>query len=154
MINVRRAEKKDIPEMLNLLKQVSDVHSSVRPDLFNPVTKYTAEDVGVIISDEKTPVFVADDGSAAGYAMCKIVEHKGERQLADIKTLYIDDICVEEKKRGKHIGTALYNAVIEFARETGCYNVTLNVWACNPAAMEFYKKRGLVPQRTTMEKIL
>ena len=45
-------------------------------------------------------------------------------------------------------------AVLDFARESGCYNVTLNVWSCNEGAMRFYEKMGLVPQKIGMEKIL
>ena len=101
------------------------------------------------------PLFVGEeDGKVAGYAMCRFIEHKGESLLADIKTLYIDDLCVDKKLRGKHIGTHIYEYVLNFAKQSGCYNLTLNVWACNPAAEAFYKKCGLVPQRTTMEKIL
>lgn len=87
-----------------------------------------------------------EDGKVAGYAMCRFIEHKGESLLADIKTLYIDDLCVDEKLRGKHIGTHIYEYVLNFAKQSGCYNLTLNVWACNPAAEAFYKKCGLVPQ--------
>ena len=40
-----------------------------------------------------------------------MTEHKGERLLADMKTLYIDDICVDEKARGQHVGKKLYEKV-------------------------------------------
>ena len=69
-------------------------------------------------------------------------------------TLYIDDLCVDEKSRGQHIGRAIYEYVLKFAKENGCYNVTLNVWACNESAMKFYEKCGLSVQKIGMEKIL
>ena len=74
--------------------------------------------------------------------------------LTDIKTLYIDDLCVDENLRGRNIGKELYNAAVEFAKENGCYNLTLNVWSCNESAMKFYESCGLVPQKTSMEIIL
>ena len=74
--------------------------------------------------------------------------------MTDIKTLYIDDICVDENARGRHVGKALYDYVINYAKEYGCYNVTLNVWSCNPSALKFYEKMGLVPQKIGMEKII
>ena len=89
-----------------------------------------------------------------GYAMCKLIVHSGESIMQDMKSLYIDDICVDESARGKHVGTQIYDHVLAFAGDIGCYNITLNVWACNPAAGAFYKKLGLIPQKTTMEKIL
>ena len=74
--------------------------------------------------------------------------------MTDVKTLYIDDLCVDELARGQHIGKILYDYVIEFARENGFYNVTLNVWADNKNALKFYEKLGLKIQKIGMEKIL
>lgn len=74
--------------------------------------------------------------------------------MTDIKTLYIDDLCVDERARGGHIGTHLYEYVLDFARQQGYYNVTLNVWADNVNARKFYEKIGLRVQKIGMEKIL
>ena len=74
--------------------------------------------------------------------------------MTDIKTLYIDDLCVDENSRGQNIGKNLYNHVIAFAKENECYNVTLNVWSCNESAIKFYEKCGLRPQKIGMETIL
>ena len=74
--------------------------------------------------------------------------------MTDIKTLYIDDLCVDEHLRGQHIGKQIYQAVIDFAKENGCYNVTLNVWSLNESAMKFYEACGLKPQKVGMETIL
>lgn len=154
-MTVRRAASGDIPAIMGLLAQVNRVHAEARPDIFKLTTKYSPSEVAAIIADDRTPLFVGEeDGKVAGYAMCRFIKHKGESLLADIKTLYIDDLCVDEKLRGRHIGTHIYEYVLNFAKQSGCYNLTLNVWACNPAAEAFYKKCGLVPQRTTMEKIL
>ena len=80
--------------------------------------------------------------------------HLNDNILTDIKTLYIDDLCVDETKRGMHIGKTIYEAVLDFAKEQGCYNVTLNVWSCNESAMKFYQSCGLKPQKVGMEVIL
>lgn len=71
-----------------------------------------------------------------------------------IRTLYIDDLCVNKQCRGKHIGTQLYNFVKEYAKANGFYNITLNVWQCNPSAMKFYEAIGLKPLKVGMEEIL
>ena len=75
-------------------------------------------------------------------------------QMKMTTTVYIDDICVDEAARGLGVGRALYDHILAFAREKGAYNVTLNVWSCNPGAMAFYEKLGLVPYKVGMEKIL
>ena len=156
-LHVRRAEKKDIPRILELLVQVDMVHHTGRPDLFNgPATKYSAEELEAILADESTPVFVcagADD-VPLGHAFCIRRQITGSAVMTDVRTLYIDDICVDEAHRGRHIGKMLYDRVIAYAREQGCYNVTLNVWTCNPSAVRFYEAMGLTPQKIGMEKIL
>ena len=139
------------------LCQVLTVHHNGRPDLFKGnVKKYTDEELLEILRDDRKPVFVARDENrdVAGYVFCVFQQYLDNNILTDIKTLYIDDLCVDEASRGQQIGRRLYEYVLAFARREGCYNVTLNVWECNPGAKRFYEKCGLVPQKTGMETIL
>lgn len=154
---IRRAVASDLPGLNRLLEQVLMVHHNGRPDLFRKGTKkYTDSELTALLADDSRPVFGAfDEGDVLlGYCFCVLTEHKNDNILTDIKTLYIDDLCVEEQQRGRHIGRSLYEHVCAYAKEIGCYNVTLNVWACNPSAIAFYKACGLVPQKIGMEKIL
>ena len=154
-MNIRRADKRDMEKIKDLLNQVLTVHHNGRPDLFKAnCRKYTDSELEELIKDDARPIFVADEDGVLGYAFCVIKETKNNNILADIKTLYIDDLCVDENIRGKHVGTALYNYVKEYAKEIGCYNVTLNVWSCNESAQQFYERQGLKPQKTTLETIL
>lgn len=155
-MQIRRADLSDLEEINKLLFQVHKVHSDGRPDIFRPGNKkYTDEELAEIIVDEKKPIFVGIlNGHVAGYAFCVFVEHTGERSLSDIRTLYIDDLCVDEKLRGQHIGKEIYEYVLAFARGAGCHNLTLNVWACNTGAMRFYESCGLRVQKVGMEQIL
>ncbi len=154
---IRRARNTDIDGLNKLLLQVLMVHHNGRPDLFKPnVKKYTDEELLTIITDDKKPIFVAADENdeVLGYAFCVFQQHLNSNIFTDIKTLYIDDLCVDEEKRGMHIGKTLYEYVVDFARESGCYNVALNVWACNENAMKFYESCGLIPQKVGMEILL
>lgn len=154
---IRRAAQKDMERINDLLYQVELIHHNGRPDIFKcGAKKYTDEELMEIISDDKTPVFVYEDesGTVQGYAFCIYQQHVNNNLLTDIKTLYIDDLCVDESCRGKNIGTELYNYVINYAKENNFYNVTLNVWELNPAAKKFYEKLGLSVLKTYMEQIL
>lgn len=156
-MRVRRAEERDMEAINRLLYQVCMVHHNGRPDLFRAGgKKYTDEQIREILHNEETPVFAAVDEQdrMAGYAFCIFQRHSDNNALTDIVTLYIDDLCVEETMRGQHIGRLLYDAVLDFARQQGCYNVTLNVWSCNESAMKFYESCGLKPQKIGMEVIL
>ena len=146
-----------MPGINKLLNQVLMVHHNGRPDLFKSnVKKYTDEELTLLIEDDSKPIFVAVDEAeeVLGYAFCVFQQHINNNILTDIKTLYIDDLCVDEDKRGMHIGKQLYDFVVEYAKSEGCYNLTLNVWSCNVSAMKFYEKCGLVPQKVGMEVIL
>lgn len=154
---IRRADQRDLSGVDDLLLQVLTVHHNGRPDLFKAgCRKYTDDELLEIFSDDKRPVFVAvdEDENVMGYAFCIFKQEIGHNVLTDVKTLYIDDLCVDEKIRGRHIGRSLYDYVVEFARQSGCYNVTLNVWSCNESAMGFYESCGLKPQKIGMETIL
>lgn len=155
-LTIRRAEERDIPVINKLLFEVLKVHSDVRPDLFKAGTKkYTDEELKEILADGKTPVFVAEqDGNVLGYAFCVHQQFINNNNMTDIKTLYIDDLCVDEAARGMHIGKALYEYVVEYARAQGYYNVTLNVWADNVNAVKFYERIGLKIQKIGMEAVL
>ena len=153
---IRRAEEKDIPIIMDLLSQVLAVHAAGRPDIFKSnVTKYGKNELKEIFADEKRPVFVAESGGTVrGYAFCQLICPQNSAVLLPVKTLYIDDLCVDSSYRGKKIGTALFEAVKSFAKAEKCHNITLNVWACNTAALKFYESLGMTPQREYKEYIL
>ena len=153
---IRRACEKDIPKIEDLLLQVCLVHHNGRPDVFKVGTKYSEDELKILIKDDKRPILVSvdDNDDVMGYCFCIFQQHVNNSVLTDIKTLYIDDLCVDEVLRGKHIGKELYEAAVRLAKESGCYNLTLNVWSCNQSAMKFYEAMGLLPQKICMEKLL
>ena len=154
---IRKALEKDIDRINELLYQVQKVHSGKRPDIFqNGKKKYNSEQIASIIKDENTPVFVAveDNDTVWGYAFCIFEIIENHPSLATRKTLYIDDLCVDENIRGQKIGTKLYEYVLDFAKQNNFDNITLNVWCLNESAMKFYEKCGLTPLKITMEQKL
>ena len=153
---IRKAKEKDIPKIEDLLRQVCLVHHNGRPDIFKEGRKYSEEELRVLLKDENRPILVSvnEHDEVMGYCFGIYQQHKDNSVLTDIKTLYIDDLCVDESLRGKHIGKELCEAAVRLAKESGCYNLTLNVWSCNPSAMKFYEAQGLVPQKIGMELVL
>ena len=155
-MQIRFAKNEDIPGMIRLLRQVGRVHYEGRPDIFRAdAQKYDEAALEALLQDKNRPILVAEDGEAVlGYAFCVIQNTQNNPVLQDVKTVYIDDLCVEETCRGGGVGKALYQAVLDYARGVGAYNVTLNVWAENKSALKFYEKMGLLPQKYGMETIL
>lgn len=153
---LRFATAGDIPALNRLLRQVLQVHHGGRPDIFRPDTKkYTDEELEALLRDPLMPIFVAEtEDGVLGYAFCQLQETKDNLLLQDRKTLYIDDLCVEEGYRGTGIGKALLNHVRSYAKEQSCHSITLNVWALNESALRFYEKNGLLPLKYGMEQLL
>jgi len=150
---IRFAEKKDIPAIIRLLQQVGQVHHRIRPDLFRSgAQKYDEAALAQLLQDSRHPIFIAEEsGQVLGYCFCILEETTGHPVLQDNRTLYIDDLCVDETSRGKHVGQALYNHACAYARELRCNSLTLNVWFGNDSAMAFYEKQGLKPRKIYME---
>jgi len=155
-MNICRAEEKHIPGMIELLRQVGQVHHEGRPDLFRAgAQKYNEIDLKQLLQDENRPIFIGEEnGRVLGYCFCILKETVNDPVLMDRCTLYIDDLCVDENCRGQHVGSRLYRYTCDFARDLGCSSVTLNVWSCNPGAMRFYEAMGLRPQKVGMEMLL
>ena len=156
-MNIRKAENKDIQRLLELLQQVLELHAKIRPDVFIPgTTKYTQDELEGIIKDDMSPIYVAvgDDDGVVGYAFCQIKEQPFSNNMVPFKSMFIDDLCVDESRRGQHVGEALFEYVKERARELGCYEVTLNVWTGNESAEHFYEKMGMKTKERQMEYIL
>ncbi len=122
-IEIRRAKLTDVKKLDYLLFQVHKVHSEARPDLFvSGAKKYTDEQLRQILTDETKPIFVATQNSIIlGYAFCVFIKNGENASHTDIKTLYIDDLCVDETCRGKGIGKLLYEYVIEFAKTSAIF---------------------------------
>ena len=148
--------EKDIPKIGDLLAQVCLVHHKGRPDIFNIGRKYSDEELLRLIVNPERPILVSvdEEDRVTGYCFCIFQQYIGNSVMSDIKTLYIDDLCVDESLRQKHIGKELYEAAVKLAKDSGCYNLTLNVWSCNSSAIRFYEAQGLVPQKIGMEMIL
>ena len=152
MKTIRKAIPADLPVVNSLLEQVLAVHHRGRPDLFRSSgKKYTDKELLDIFANPDTPVFLyEEDGTVLGYAFCA-VKQSSANNLVPVRTLYVDDLCVDAQSRGKHVGKALFGHVKAYAEGIGCHNVTLHVWECNPGARAFYDAMGMTPQYTSME---
>lgn len=154
---IRKANANDYKGVERLLVEVNNLHQKLRPDIFiENAVKYDEGKFDEIISNESTPVFVAvdDEGNVLGHLFCSVRDYVQVKVYKDFKSLFIDDLCVEESARGQGVGKALYEFAIGYARENGCYDVTLNVWEGNNSARAFYEKMGMFPKETQMEYIL
>lgn len=156
-MNIRKAEEKDIPGIMELLEQVLQIHADIRPDLFIPgTTKYTVCELTEILKNEEKPIYVAvnEKEVCLGYAFCQLKEQPFSNNMVQFKSFFVDDLCVDKQARGQHIGESLFEFIKQEAKKLGCYEVTLNVWTGNTAAEKFYEKMGMKTKKRQMEYIL
>ena len=151
---IRRAEEKDAPRISALLKQVLEVHASVRPDMYRGGTqKYSEADVLNLLRDPDCILFVETDETdrAIGYAICFQKTVADDGIVIGRRELYIDDLCVDERERRSGVGQRLFEHVKTYAAENGFDWITLNVWNNNVGALSFYRQMGLKERRTILE---
>ena len=156
-MNIRRAHEKDIPRLIELLEQVLQIHADIRPDIFIPgTTKYTNEELAEMIKDDTKPIYIAADDDDVCMGICILSDKTAAvfQHMVPFTSLFIDDLCVDAKTRGAHIGEQLFEYVKNEAKHLGCYEVTLNVWSGNTSAEKFYEKMGLKTKERQMEYIL
>ena len=155
-MDIRFAKMSDVPAILELLRQVGQVHHQGRPDIFRlGAQKYSASEVIALLDDPMNPIFIAAEGETVlGYGFCQMIHHEKDPVMTDRLELYLDDLCVDESTRGKGVGKALYQAIRKYAKNRGCHSVSLNVWSCNENAHKFYVNLGLTPRKTYMEELL
>ena len=154
---IRKAEEKDIPRIIELLGQVLQIHADIRPDIFIPgTTKYTVDELTELLKNEKSPIYIAANEAdiCVGYAFCQLREQPFSNNMVPFKSLFIDDLCVDQQARGQHIGERLFEYGKKEAKQKGCYEVTLNVWIGNISAEKFYEKMGMKTKEKQMEYIL
>lgn len=158
---IRKARMEDRLGIERLLKEVNNLHQKLRPDIFiENAIKYNEEQFNALISNGATPIFVAvdEDGNVLGHLFCQVRDYADVAVYKDFKTLFIDDLCVAESAHRQGIGKSLFDFALKFAlkyaRQNGCYDVTLNVWSGNDSALAFYGKMGMFPKETQMEYIL
>ncbi len=133
------------------------IHANIRPDIFiSGTTKYTRTDLLEKLANDEEPIFVAVDENdeVMGYAFCALKHQPFSTNMGPFKSLYIDDLCVDSKCRGQHIGEQLFEYVKAEAKRLGCYEITLAVWAGNDGAERFYDRIGFKTKERIMEYIL
>ena len=143
MVTIRSAEKKDNKTILILLDEVNEIHEKARPDIFKRGQKYHEKD----IEDE-------EENTVLGYAILKEEKQKEDELMKERRFLYMDDLCVDSKTRGKGVGTKLLRAAENLARSLSYPSITLRVWSFNKSAIAFYQREGYLSLYEEREKKL
>lgn len=131
-INIKVGEKADLPEILKLIKELADYEKAPAEV---EVTVEEMENWG-FGKNKIFDFFVAEkNGVIVGLALYyyKYSTWKG-------KCLFLEDIIVTEKMRGKGIGKLLFDKIVEVAKSDKVRRLEWQVLEWNEPAIRFYKK--------------
>lgn len=97
-------------------------------------------------------ILVAEENNnIVGVVIFKIKIVGEHINLIDRKVIWINELVVDEKLRGKGIGTKLFNETKKYAKNNKCDAVELNCWEFNEKAPRFYERCGMNTQRRIMD---
>lgn len=152
-MDIRQANKNDVPQIIPLIEQVSKLHIEKRPDVFKVKThEEIKNNLEEMIQDESNIILIAEDKQIVlGIIICKVKEINNHINLKNAKVLWINEICVKQEYRRNGIGRSLIKQAKEIAKANNCLRLELNCWELNEEAMQFYENQGLTTQRRIME---
>ena len=151
---IREACISDFDALSNLEDQVFYMHLNARPDMIKQ-KPFTGDYFEKCLNDEKTKIFVLEEnGEILGHCITRLWETDNHPMFHAMKILEIDDLCVDEKARGKNIGRQLFNRAKAYAKETGAAHLELMVWSFNKNAKQFYEYLGMSERISRMEMII
>ena len=129
---VRKGEKKDLAAALNLIKELAVFEKE--PDAV--ITTVESMEKDGFGPSKVFDFFVAEmDDRIVGLSLFyyRYSTWKG-------KCLYLEDLIIQEDKRGKGIGTLLFEKTMEFGRKNNCVKMVWQVLDWNTPAIDFYKR--------------
>lgn len=131
----------DLKRVNKLAVQVHEMHVHWAPDLYKSVEEVISKEYfEILVKNEE--IYVAKlQNEIVGYVIFNIKE-KENPSMRYRKQLNIDAICVDEKYRGKGIGTKILESVKEIAKSKECTDLYLTVNQENENAIKAYEKFG------------
>jgi GNAT superfamily N-acetyltransferase len=133
---IRKAEKKDVPEILRLIKELAEYEKA------SDEVKVTAEELerDGFGPEAVYKAFVADaDGVILGMALyyIKYSTWKG-------KCVFLEDLVVSQQYRRYGVGAKLFDTVVKACKELGLRKMDWQILDWNEPAINFYKKYNTV----------
>ncbi len=131
---IRLATEKDMPEVLNLIKELAQFE--MEPEAVEVTVEELIKDG--FNDDPQFICFVAEinnkiDGMALAYL--RYSTWKGV-------VLHLEDLIIKKESRGLGLGTKLLDKVVKYAHEIAVKRVCWEVLDWNKPAIDFYNKKG------------
>ena len=155
---IRAAEAGDIPGLCRLYFEFHEYHASRIPDrlvtLDDPGKQDTSElsaKLMDIIQGSDSRLFVAEaGGTCIGFAEVYVREDAVDPARVARRYAHLQSLLVDEKHRGRGIGTELLKAAEAWAGERGAVEMRLDTWEFSGDPTGFYERNGYRTLRRTL----
>ncbi len=130
MIEIRRAKKRDLPHVLELVKELAVFENE--PDAVTA----TIQDYNKAFESQLIDLLIAEyKGVIAGMALFYDTFNTWKGKM-----LYLEDFVVKSEFRNKKIGEKLFNQLLELAKQKKCKLIKWQVLDWNVNAVRFYER--------------
>ena len=155
-MNIRFAREDELNRVNELRKQVNELHTAGKPDVFKPGFSDELRDfIYVIWNDPQKEIVVAElDSRICGFAVLNHVVRPENPYMYERDFLDIDEFCVDETCRRQGVASAIISFIKKYAQEKGFRRIELNMWEFNRDALAFYEAAGFTTFRRYMEMML
>jgi ribosomal protein S18 acetylase RimI-like enzyme len=129
-----------------LTPAIVDAVDRLVPQLSQSKPAPSVDELGDLVSSPATDLFIALDDDGAIVAMATLVNFRIPTGLRG----WIEDVVVDESARGRGVGEAVTQAMLDRARELGCLTVDLTSRPAREVANRLYQRAGFVKRDTNV----
>lgn len=150
-MNIRRATKNDLVEINKLFLELDQHGAKAQPAHFKIGERTEEYLLGIINSDNSDFLLAILENTIVGFSLVFEKEVKGISSLVPCTYAYLQDFIVKEEYRNRGIGTKLFEASKQWAKDRHMEYFRLTVLPTNESGIRFYKRHGLMGYMLTME---
>ncbi|HKX69988.1 MAG TPA: GNAT family N-acetyltransferase [Acidimicrobiales bacterium] len=129
-----------------LTPAIVDAVDRLVPQLSQSKPPPSVVELGELVSSPATDLFIALDDDGTIVAMATLVNFRIPTGLRG----WIEDVVVDESARGRGVGEAVTQAMLDRARELGCLTVDLTSRPARDVANRLYQRAGFVMRDTNV----
>ncbi|MDD7652845.1 MAG: GNAT family N-acetyltransferase [Candidatus Faecousia sp.] len=152
-MEVRYAQKEELPQVNRLRRQVHELHCQGRPDIFRDgFCDALQQHVYDIFEKENAGVIAAlSEGAVQGFAIVEYIDRPMSAYNLPRRYCHVEEFGVDEAHRRQGVATALLEFIKEDALARGFEKIELDMWEFNQGALGFYESAGFTTFRRLME---
>ena len=154
-MHIRTATADDVGTLAALTMPVHQIHVDAHPDIFKPLSADDPQLLAfyqALVADPDAIIYIAEiDSEPVGYVIARLKHYADNVFIRNHTTMYIEQISVVPDARGKGCGKSLIQAILSLAKSRHVARVTLDVWAFNTNAREFFTSQGFIMNHSRMD---